>query len=41
VSSADDAAKKLYDMTFEKPVCAAGAYQVDDHYEIGVYNGPQ
>lgn len=45
-SSADDLARKMYDLTFEKPVCAAGAYQttdpkVGDHFELGVYNGPQ
>jgi IMP cyclohydrolase len=40
-SSAEDVARKMFDLTFEKPVCAAGAYQVDDHFEIGIYNGPQ
>lgn len=40
-SSAEDVARKMFDLTFEKPVCAAGAFQTDDHFEIGVYNGPQ
>ena len=39
--SADDLAKKLYDLTFEKPVCAAGAFQDGGRFQIGVYNGPQ
>jgi len=39
--SAADVARKLYDLTFEKPVCAAGVYQVDGGFETGVYNGPQ
>ncbi|MGA9141740.1 MAG: IMP cyclohydrolase [Methanocella sp.] len=39
--SADDVAKKMYDLTFEKPVCAAGAYQEGGKFKIGVYNGPQ
>jgi IMP cyclohydrolase len=39
--SAEDIAKKLYDLTFEKPVCAAGVYQTDHGFEIGIYNGPQ
>jgi IMP cyclohydrolase len=38
-SSADDVAKKMYDLTFEKPVCAAGVYQADGGYAMGVYNG--
>lgn len=38
-SSADDVAKKMFDLTFEKPVCAAGVFQKDGKYEIGVYNG--
>ena len=40
-SSAEEVARKMFDLTFEKPVCAAGAFQTDDHFEIGVYNGPQ
>jgi len=39
--SADDVAKKMYDLTFEKPVCAAGAFQDGGQFQIGVYNGPQ
>jgi len=39
--SADDVAKKMYDLPFEKPVCAAGAYQDGGKFQIGVYNGPQ
>jgi IMP cyclohydrolase len=39
--SAEDLAKKMYDLTFEKPVCAAGAFQEDGKFKIGVYNGPQ
>ena len=39
--SADDVAKKMYDLTFEKPVCAAGAFQEDGKFKIGIYNGPQ
>lgn len=39
--SADDVAKKMYDLTFEKPVCAAGAFQEDGKFQIGIYNGPQ
>ncbi|HTX43880.1 MAG TPA: IMP cyclohydrolase [Methanocella sp.] len=38
--SAQDIAKKMYDLTFEKPVCAAGVYQVDGGFEVGIYNGP-
>ncbi len=38
-SSAQDIAKKMYDLTFEKPVCAAGVYQVDGGFEVGIYNG--
>lgn len=38
-SSADDVAKKMYDLTFEKPVCAVGVFQKEGKYEIGVYNG--
>ena len=38
-TSADDVARKMYDLTFEKPVCAAGVYQVDGGFEMGVYNG--
>jgi IMP cyclohydrolase len=37
--SADDAARKMYDLTFEKPVCAAGVYQTESGFDIGVYNG--
>jgi len=40
-SSAEDVARKLYDLTFEKPVCAAGAYWDGEKFGIGVYNGPQ
>jgi IMP cyclohydrolase len=39
--SADDVAKKMYDLTFEKPICAAGAYQDGGKFQIGIYNGPQ
>jgi IMP cyclohydrolase len=39
-TSAQDIAKKMYDLTFEKPVCAAGVYQVDGGFEVGIYNGP-
>lgn len=38
-TSADDVAKKMYDLTFEKPVCAAGVYQTDRGYAMGIYNG--
>ena len=38
-TSADDVARKMFDLTFEKPVCAAGVYQVDGGFEMGVYNG--
>jgi len=41
-SSAEGVAKKLYNLTFEKPVCAAGAFRgKGDEFSIGVYNGPQ
>ncbi|HEY3422614.1 MAG TPA: IMP cyclohydrolase, partial [Methanocellaceae archaeon] len=33
-TSADDVARKMYDLTFEKPVCAAGVYQVDGGFEM-------
>jgi len=39
-TSAQDVAKKMYDLTFEKPVCAAGVYQIDGGFEVGIYNGP-
>ncbi len=39
-TSAQDVAKKMYDLTFEKPVCAAGVFQTDDGFEVGLYNGP-
>ena len=39
--SARDLAKKLYDLNFEKPVCAAGAYEDGGKFRIGVYNGPR
>jgi IMP cyclohydrolase len=39
-ASALDVAKKMYDLTFEKPVCAAGVYQTDSGFEVGIYNGP-
>ncbi|OPY25822.1 MAG: IMP cyclohydrolase [Methanocella sp. PtaU1.Bin125] len=39
--SADEVAKKMYDLTFEKPVCAAGAYHDGERFRIGVYNGPR
>ena len=38
-TSAEDVARKMYDLTFEKPVCAAGVYQIDGGFEMGVYNG--
>ncbi len=38
-TSADDVARKMFDLTFENPVCAAAVYQVDDGFEMGVYNG--
>lgn len=40
-SSAEDAAKKMYELTFEKPVCAAAAFQDGDRFTAGIYNGPQ
>ncbi|MCD1295959.1 IMP cyclohydrolase [Methanocella sp. CWC-04] len=40
-TSADDLARKMYDLTFEKPVCSAAAYQKDGGFELGTYNGPQ
>jgi len=40
-TSAQDVARKIYDLTFEKPVCAAGVYQTDGGFEVGIYNGPQ
>ncbi len=39
-ASAQDIAKKMYDLTFEKPVCSAGVFQVDGGFEVGIYNGP-
>lgn len=39
--NAEDVAKKMYDLTFEKPICAAGAYQNGGKFQIGIYNGPQ
>lgn len=39
-TSALDVAKKMFDLTFDKPVCSAGVYQTDDGFEIGIYNGP-
>lgn len=39
--NADDVAKKMYDLTFEKPICAASAYQNGGRFQIGIYNGPQ
>lgn len=39
-TSAADVAKKMYDLTFEKPVCAAGVFQTDSGFESGIYNGP-
>jgi IMP cyclohydrolase len=39
-TSAQDVAKKMFDLTFEKPVCSAGVYQTDDGFEVGIYNGP-
>jgi IMP cyclohydrolase len=39
-TSAMDVAKKIYDLTFEKPVCSAGVYQTDGGFESGLYNGP-
>lgn len=39
--SAEDVAKKMYDLIFEKPVCAAGAFQENGRFQIGIYNGPQ
>ena len=41
VSSAADVAKKMFELTFEKPVCSAGAFQEGGQFKIGVYNGPQ
>lgn len=38
--SAKDAAKKMFDLTFEKPVCSAGAFQTDGGFEADVFNGP-
>ncbi len=39
-ASAQDIANKMYDLTFEKPVCSAGVFQVDGGFEVGIYNGP-
>ena len=39
--SAGDVAKKLFELPFEKPVCAAGAYEDGGNFHIGVYNGSQ
>ena len=38
--SSQDAAKKMFDLTFERPVCSAGVYQTGAGYETSVYNGP-
>lgn len=38
--SAADVAKKMFELTFEKPVCSAGAIQADGGFEADVYNGP-
>ncbi len=38
-ASAGDLAKRLYCLAFEKPVCAAGVYEGEDGFEIGIYNG--
>ncbi len=38
--SAEDVAKKLFDLTFEKPVCSAGVFEAAGGFEAGVYNGP-
>lgn len=40
-SSAEDVAKKLYDLTFEKPVGAGGVFQEEGGFVAGIYNGPQ
>ncbi len=40
-SSAEDVAKKMYDLAFERPVCAAGAFEEAGQFQIGVYNGPR
>ncbi len=39
-ASANDVAKKMFDLTFEKPVCSAGVCQTDGGFEVGIYNGP-
>jgi len=38
--SAKDAAKKMFGLTFEKPVCSAGVFQTDGGFEADVFNGP-
>jgi IMP cyclohydrolase len=38
--SAQDVAKKMFDLTFEKPVCSAGVFQIDGGFEVGIFNGP-
>ncbi|HTY91558.1 MAG TPA: IMP cyclohydrolase [Methanocella sp.] len=39
-SSAEDVAKKMFELTFEKAVCSAGVFQSDGGFEVGIYNGP-
>lgn len=38
-TSAEDAAKKMFDLTFEKPVCSAGVFQTNGEFQVGIYNG--
>jgi IMP cyclohydrolase len=39
-TSAADLAKNLFYLTFEKPVCSAGAYQKYGGFSLEIYNGP-
>jgi IMP cyclohydrolase len=39
-TSAADVAQKMFELTFEKPVCSAGAFQSDGGFELGIFNGP-
>lgn len=39
-ASAEDAAKKLYGLSFELPVCSVGVFSGDGGFEAGIYNGP-
>lgn len=37
--SADELARAMYDLSLERPVCAAAALLQEDNWELGVYNG--